>query len=253
MRRTAERSPAPPPPDASPGRALTRTSIMSAPKRARASGHDRPPRGGTAASSKTGTCLTCFNAHSRTGSDADVIDAIREDMAFQPALPYGERLPALLAHGGEVLVSTRAPRTGSDAAPVATSIRPRTFQPAPPVRGATRGPTGRRGADGVSTRAPVRGATLRVGDYRVIFIVSTRAPRTGSDIDAHRIVGRMQVSTRAPRTGSDAAIAAGRAERIRFQPAPPVRGATAPRRGESRRSRVSTRAPRTGSDPIVLI
>ena len=101
---------------------------------------------------------------------------------FNPRSPHGERPVPRHVRVSAVLISTHAPRTGSDGASRINSSKVSAFQPTLPARGAT---------ERVVVRAakpmpfqptlPARGATPRPGGDEGRREISTHAPRTGSD------------------------------------------------------------------------
>ena len=148
------------------------------------------------------------------------------------------------------LISTHAPRTGSD------SISKLDARP-----------------EGISTHAPRTGSDFRRKPFPRIRGISTHAPRTGSDSRSRRNESSSPISTHAPRTGSDKLNPVDshksfydfnprspHGERLigedgtddveRFQPTLPARGATSPAVPAAPRRAISTHAPRTGSDYI---
>ena len=103
-----------------------------------------------------------------------------------------------------VVISTHAPRTGSDASAQCPAQPAKHFNP--------RSPHGER---------PHRnhaGACIRA--------ISTHAPRTGSDAAEYPAARAAAISTHAPRTGSDKADKDGVQGLNIFQPTLPARGAT---------------------------
>ena len=190
---------------------------------------------------------------------------------FNPRSPHGERRKKDLRGDPGSVVSTHAPRTGSDA-PCACRVRVQIgFQPTLPARGATRAAEFGRGADrGFNPRSPhgerldtsvervsdsmfqptlpARGATTQQRAEQRHILVSTHAPRTGSDCGAESAGGGCAgFNPRSPH-----------GERLRCKPAPsrigvfqptlPARGATDAVFQRRPRGAVSTHAPRTGSD-----
>ena len=146
------------------------------------------------------------------------------------------------------MISTHAPRAGSDLEPEQNTYTGNRFQPTLPVRGAT-------------------GECIKL-DYG--YRISTHAPRAGSDSANYRWWNDFTISTHAPRAGSDRRRGANALRKKYFnprspcgerhlhtiiaishnlfQPTLPVRGAT---RGNRRRFPllvISTHAPRAGSD-----
>ena len=146
------------------------------------------------------------------------------------------------------VISTHAPRTGSDA----SSQFCWTYL-------------------SISTHAPRTGSDPVEFTAHQDGLISTHAPRTGSDLTArNQRTATGAISTHAPRTGSDHAPCASFCHIEPFQPTLPARGATyvpaffifllgisthAPRTGSDAHARngghheaISTHAPRTGSD-----
>ena len=231
----------------------------------------------------------------RTGSDLTYQPETRWQIDFNPRSPHGER-PASTAGDGhtshfnprsphgerptpaagappEQVISTHAPRTGSDTpadrhAAGADDFNPRSphgerhdllvnglwhdqiFQPTLPARGAT--PT-------AATR------------WSSAARISTHAPRTGSDPPPPRATAEAEkISTHAPRTGSDEQVREHRLAPDNFNPRSPHgerQSSRFPRQegghfnprsphGERRicsrlqcyHTPISTHAPRTGSD-----
>ena len=132
---------------------------------------------------------------------------VPDGVAQQVISTHAPRTGSDLLSGREALldlISTHAPRTGSDYSFFNASGTLGTFQPTLPARGATR---------------------RDLPDLPSVAI-STHAPRTGSDRRnrLHRPVQR--ISTHAPRTGSDQALNRGLFSEKEFQPTLPARGAT---------------------------
>ena len=100
---------------------------------------------------------------------------------FNPRSPHGERHLAVLAHQPDVVISTHAPRTGSDGC----CERKQNKHPC------------------ISTHAPRTGSDSRCKPVSAESCISTHAPRTGSDGDWYDAWDSGAISTHAPRTGSD--------------------------------------------------
>ena len=167
---------------------------------------------------------------------------------FQPTLPARGATFADAGTACALLISTHAPRTGSDPEGGENTINVLTFQPTLPARGATR----------------------QLRRFRFRLLISTHAPRTGSD--------ETRVSSRSAQLFQPTLPARGATRKppnvngtTEFQPTLPARGATLSRifvmcaasnfnprspHGERRcgavavrkPSKISTHAPRTGSD-----
>ena len=100
-----------------------------------------------------------FNPRSRTGSDRTAPSCILVAFPFQPTLPHGERP---VQHPVQIflVISTHAPRTGSDALVIT-----------PPE------------VSKISTHAPRTGSDQAFQATGRILNISTHASRTGSDGD----------------------------------------------------------------------
>ena len=169
---------------------------------------------------------------------------------FQPTLPLRGATPWRWHRKSSARVSTHAPLAGSDASTRARSGAVRCFNP--------RSPCGER----------------RIHSEPLIdkWLVSTHAPLAGSDSVRRQEMSRKKVSTHAPLAGSDYLRWGLFAQRSKFQPTLPLRGATAldvfrsqfavfqptlPLRGATQarvlhrcRRWVSTHAPLAGSDHL---
>ena len=167
---------------------------------------------------------------------------------FNPRSPHGERLPALVRRYIRHLISTHAPRTGSDQG-VFTRIKPDMA---------------------ISTHAPRTGSDVHARCANASPLISTHAPRTGSDSKMrvmHFLTLTFQPTlpargaTLQPRTsdaprGFQPTLPARGAthtphltvRRWLFQPTLPARGATPARLPKNVSRLISTHAPRTGSD-----
>ena len=209
----------------------------------------------------------------RTGSDRRSLATWKQTRRFQPTLPARGATFHSVGHGGrlgyfnprsphgerqnhgdrkrrEDVISTHAPRTGSDFMLHALCFNQQ-----------------------ISTHAPRTGSDrLHVAGAQGISVaISTHAPRTGSDVTPILPCTRLScISTHAPRTGSDQFLASlcgilgnfnprsphGERRRNRvflyktqlFQPTLPARGATRVCIRNHRELPISTHAPRTGSD-----
>ena len=123
---------------------------------------------------------------------------------FQPTLPARGATIFQFSGGGAAIISTHAPRTGSDLALSSTLGEDRKFQPTLPARGAT---------DDLVTRMYAYG-------------ISTHAPRTGSDMRwCMAFAGATDFNPRSPH-GERRQTIANESEIIQFQPTLPARGAT---------------------------
>ena len=123
---------------------------------------------------------------------------------FNPRSPCGERQGGRGNEATKAIISTHAPRAGSDHPTFVSRPAALPFQPTLPVRGATMHPSGFPFGAGFQPTLPVRGATAVV--FRLLFDVpiSTHAPRAGSDFIFKASIIICKISTHAPRAGSDA-------------------------------------------------
>ena len=127
-----------------------------------------------------------------------------------------------------VLISTHAPRTGSDADAAFHAQLAHLFQPT----------------------LPARGATNEQVVAKCVVLISTHAPRTGSDKILRAVfTAHTRISTHAPRTGSDCRRIPVPTRRRYFNPRSPHGERRLALDILQRRAFISTHAPRTGSDP----
>ena len=208
----------------------------------------------------------------RTGSDAPASWSVRRNSYFNPRSPHGERRqrnpwPPVLRryfnprspHGerhrlsvrhcrSQELISTHAPRTGSDGNRTVDFSGLTEFQPTLPARGATAIGMMPGTAVRFQPTLPARGATRST---RTTCCLSRNFnPRSPHGERRHDGTDKrlMDISTHAPRTGSDAVkqwtdLGAGY-----FNPrSPHGERPNAPKFGKHRQL-ISTHAPRTGSD-----
>ena len=148
---------------------------------------------------------------------------------FNPRSPCGERLLPLVGDIVDELISTHAPRAGSDITTTSQSCLKTSFQPTLPVRGATGSDAGPSTAsDSFQPTLPVRGATAHVVVDHVDVVISTHAPRAGSDnMFGDAADGGQDFNPRSP-CGERRVPERRMTEFALFQPTLPVRGATLP-------------------------
>ena len=129
----------------------------------------------------------------------------RVEAIFQPTLPARG---ATVYNRGDVacpLISTHAPRTGSDARvdlfpPAQSNFNPRSPHGERPALRSC--PV--RSVRHFNPRSPHGERRIYTHDDGTIVVISTHAPRTGSDPAAGDLdAGGVVISTHAPRTGSD--------------------------------------------------
>ena len=174
-------------------------------------------------------------------------------LAFQPTLPARGATWQKLASPLSRLISTHAPRTGSDAGANAGSLGTGDFNP--------RSPHGERPAP-VPAPAPApvfqptlpaRGATgvIQLDPTKLQF-QPTLPARGATDFQNVLVNNFTNFNPRSPH-GERPMCTRWRATRPPFQPTLPARGATFQKRERSRFPAISTHAPRTGSDPLVAV
>ena len=190
---------------------------------------------------------------------------------FNPRSPHGERPRAARAPTRAVVISTHAPRTGSDAKllrqnGVAIGISthaPRTGSDAPMWYNALRHPDfnprsphgerryimpRRRYGAKFQPTLPARGATLHHAAPPLRREISTHAPRTGSDIRTRtQSICTSKISTHAPRTGSDVNVSGAVLVQHRFQPTLPHGERQRVHRVRGAGDVISTHAPARGA------
>ena len=184
-----------------------------------------PARGATDLIEQSGTDAEFQPTLPARGATPNVLKSRRMPKNFNPRSRTGSDLRPSRA-SRRFVISTHAPRTGSDADGQQINTVNSSFQPTLPARGATRTLSNHARKSAFQPTLPARGATRA----KVIVLqnpaISTHAPRTGSDNTRFHALAHVHISTHAPRTGSDGA------EVVVLQcPA------------------ISTHAPRTGSDP----
>ena len=149
------------------------------------------------------------------------------DDDFNPRSPHGERLVGCQSVSASELISTHAPRTGSDAAAGSRTFPACQFQPTLPARGATHDFHVFIADGQFQPTLPARGATRSEGTCaarRMDF--NPRSPHGERHRDGGEDAADAHISTHAPRTGSD----------------------SCPTTKRKLDARISTHAPRTGSD-----
>ena len=194
------------------------------------------------------TSVTDFNPRSPHGERQNNLLLHAIAINFNPRSPHGERLLVVLHHFSKRIISTHAPRTGSDVSDFsehlnAWNFNPRSphgerqifvatfgainkFQPTLPARGATKQSTAPRYRYQFQPTLPARGATpCSSPSFLQAHYFNPRSPHGE----------RRQRFFRTP-------------QRLEFQPTLPARGATDFRRDLWGNQQISTHAPRTGSD-----
>ena len=213
--------------------------------------------------------LTRFNPRAHAGRDIVLGAASVTDAEFQPTRPRGARL--LVPCYALVAIHCFNPRAhaGRDLDGLAHGLRFALFQPTRP-RGARRGapsgwmpparfnPRAHAGRDPwrtaccvpaqvVSTHAPTRGATVLVEGRVLHSVVSTHAPTRGATPSPSPLRPRRPCFNPRAHAGRDAAVGAGFAVAVAFQPTRP-RGARQLARGNAGPQHiVSTHAPTRGA------
>ena len=209
----------------------------------------------------------------RTGSDVIVTPNAFRTLHFNPRSPHGERhvslqpsgsphlfQPTLPARGATAyrespgfrhLISTHAPRTGSDHQGAERRCSMVEFQPTLPARGATRDERKRQEQPTFQPTLPARGATNGEKEANGAIEFQPTLPARGATRSPIALCSPWVISTHAPRTGSDdVALLSGRNSN-QFQPTLPARGATGKSGSSKIHTKISTHAPRTGSDSSV--
>ena len=199
---------------------------------------------------------------------------LRRGTHFNPRSPHGERQERMLRQWRRIVISTHAPRTGSDEK-MLSEWRRITISTHAPRTGSDmcaalyllhhsadfnpRSPHGerrcqRRGSCGrgrFQPTLPARGATEGLWTGRFGGNISTHAPRTGSDRKPPSPPRRdMRFQPTLPARGATSGSKCGRSAAAVFQPTLPARGATCARKEGSHDLQISTHAPRTGSDAV---
>ena len=106
----------------------------------------------------------------------------RRSRNFNPRSPHGERHFRSSSSFSGAIISTHAPRTGSDSVEFSRLYENLSFQPTLPARGATWGQTPEETVNtAFQPTLPARGATKAYNDATAAQNISTHAPRTGSD------------------------------------------------------------------------
>ena len=144
-------------------------------------------------------------------------NATSEKRLFQPALPMrGVTRPQLLGTVN-IVISTRTPHAGSDAAlTFLWVVSP--FQPALPMRGVTHHGRYRRGRHRFQPALPMRGVTNFGTKKSSSSIFQPALPMRGVTLRPVRVHQGRHISTRTPHAGADRAD---RADRAYFNPHSP--------------------------------
>ena len=98
----------------------------------------RSPRGERPKSGPRSFLHGHFNPRSPRGERPAIVAAASVELYFNPRSPRGERPVARKLDDGLTVISTLAPREGSDNLPIKFSVFLGTFQPSLPAWGATR-------------------------------------------------------------------------------------------------------------------
>ena len=147
---------------------------------------------------------------------------------FNPRSPHGERREpcrVLLSSG---VISTHAPRTGSDGFHAVQHAHRLEFQPTLPARGATAStPSSTPTASNFNPRSPHgERRHQRPHQQPEDRDFNPRSPHGERPTSGRTSRRRTEISTHAPRTGSDAQVCRGTISTGGFQPTLPARGAT---------------------------
>ena len=190
-----------------------------------------------------------FNPRSPHGERRRRHERRQRPKKFQPTLPARGATKALTESQRRLVISTHAPRTGSDFGRIATTFWTTYFNPRSPhgERQQSRQPEPP-AASNFNPRSPhgERHGETR-GDARPARI-STHAPRTGSDnMSTMKIIKRGIFQPTLPARGATGASSRPSTSSP-FQPTLPARGATRFYYMRAPKGTISTHAPRTGSD-----
>ena len=190
-----------------------------------------------------------FNPRSPHGERRHLLSAWRSTLRFQPTLPARGATTTSMSDISLSLISTHAPRTGSDISPCAVNPRWKISTHAPRT-GSDRVGRCRRSPDGgFQPTLPARGATgLRCRTQSWRRFQPTLPARGATRQRVRRLQRQRLISTHAPRTGSDRCNVDDHLIVYIFQPTLPARGATFLLLRRCVLSAISTHAPRTGSD-----
>ena len=192
-------------------------------------------------------------------------------LLFQPTLPARGATRRSRTTESSSIISTHAPRTGSDTIQILQITLPVAFQPTLPARGATRWLCALLGtAADFNPRSPHGERPWRCWLRQPTPGISTHAPRTGSDGESvpasaqprhfnprsphgERLVSRIASSafsrfqpTLPARGATHRYVMV--SQGVEFQPTLPARGATSRDGSPVLTKGISTHAPRTGSD-----
>ena len=230
-----------------------------------------PARGATAAMIATLSPKKTFQPTlPARGATFPPLDEVKGLLVFQPTLPARGATCAKCFNARVRVISTHAPRTGSDAPSASRLTASRHFNPRSPHGERLCFSSASKRSFYFNPRSPHGERLLRVGVVRKGDGISTHAPRTGSDRPTssgqgkparfqptlpargatdwrgrHRRCGAFQPTLPARgATFSNGATPSG----VLFQPTLPARGATRCTTRTSTLWRISTHAPRTGSD-----
>ena len=147
---------------------------------------------------------------------------------FNPRSPHGERRILAAKFAVAHLISTHAPRTGSDRGLKAKRRRASNFNPRSPhgerQTSVSRCPSAARS---FQPTLPARGATVKIGAGRSAETFQPTLPARGATSGIGNAEYCSDISTHAPRTGSDQPATEPCASANTFQPTLPARGATA--------------------------
>ena len=140
------------------------------------------PRAGSDCQYATGgNGLRDFNPRSPCGERQSLRGGIFFRERFQPTLPVRGATAAWRDGDWNILISTHAPRAGSDDHARLCESGHEHFNPRSPCGERPSGLLGSGCRRLFQPTLPVRGATFLEDVARVIFVISTHAPRAGSD------------------------------------------------------------------------
>ena len=139
-----------------------------------------PARGATPVMSAISQMLSHFNPRSPHGERRCKRFQVLPLFDFNPRSPHGERLLVIIGVGAWGVISTHAPRTGSDQI-INNGKKP----------------------FAISTHAPRTGSDSNIRGFSAHDIISTHAPRTGSDFQQiANLTGIVQFQPTLPARGA---------------------------------------------------
>ena len=208
-----------------------------------------PARGATSGWTLALTSLVHFNPRSPHGERQIEYLSARGEDDFNPRSPHGERLNLDTDGFQREMISTHAPRTGSDTLHKSAPRSTFRFQPTLPARGATGLLRFFLRFSAFQPTLPARGATILCLQVEQNNLFQPTLPARGATASA-RTGDRFapHFNPRSPHGERRLMKIVKMNPAAAFQPTLPARGATSPHCPNRIGSPISTHAPRTGSD-----